>query len=80
MFFWSQQGFRGAVFERIYSGIKRGTLRRNFDIPVGRATCETYSATWNFDNNSVFVLKSKKTTVALRIVRGDVKETQCPEV
>jgi hypothetical protein len=42
--------------------ILKGTLGRNFDVDVGRATCEACSATWNVAASSAFALGPRTAT------------------
>jgi hypothetical protein len=55
---------------KFLSKIRRVTLERNFDVPIGRAACEVSSATWNLGTNTAFVLGSRKTTENLDRVGG----------
>jgi hypothetical protein len=48
--------------ELIFYDVSNATLERNFDVAIGRATCEASSATWNFGTNSAFALELRKTT------------------
>jgi hypothetical protein len=49
-------------YSDICSNIGRATLERNFDVTIGWAACEAWSAAWNFGINSAFALGPTKTT------------------
>jgi hypothetical protein len=51
-----------SAIQRLKFDIRRAKLGQCFDVTIGRATCKTSSATWNFDTNSASALGPGKTT------------------
>jgi hypothetical protein len=47
----SYMTLEGLHYGVISTNIGRAILGRNFDITIGRATCEACSATWNLGTN-----------------------------
>jgi hypothetical protein len=53
---------KGLHYSKIWSNIGRATLRRNFEITIGRAACEACSAMRNLGTKSSFALGRRKPT------------------